>query len=292
MNAAVDPRARRRTQAVAPRPPPRPRQGRPTKNTASQGALSVRRRRGCPTNKTTAPPSPVNHTDALPADNDARRPLSGPSRRSSALRPRRGPPAPDDTSSDFCSDAMPDMQMAGFATIWGTPSRRALPCDLVLAAAWDTFAFVLVMAGGAGGEALGYVRRRRRAPSSPRGACRCGTASSRHYCSWRAAAGLPAHACAMTSPVWFVRRLYGSGRGHLAFDDGGVPERPTGPATAARRSAALPRAPVKRLIPFAAGGAHPCLATKPCTATPLGVATVPEAAASSGGSAEVGGGGR
>ena len=70
------------------------------------------------------------------------------------------------TSSDFCSDAMPmDMQMAGFATIWGTPSCVVLfNSSWILATRWDfLLAFVLVMAGGAGSEALGYVRRRRRA---------------------------------------------------------------------------------------------------------------------------------
>ena len=43
------------------------------------------------------------------------------------------------TSSDFCSDAMPmDMQMAGFATIWGTPSCVVLfNSSWILATRWD-----------------------------------------------------------------------------------------------------------------------------------------------------------
>ena len=136
------------------------------------------------------------------------------------------------TSSDFCSDAMPmDMQMAGFATIWGTPSCVVLfNAAWVLATRWDfLLAFVLVMAGGAGSEALGYVRRRRRAAvvaAKGRLSLRDRVIASLLFMA-HVLLGYLLMLCAMTYQFEFLFAVcVGLGAGHLAFDDGGVPERP------------------------------------------------------------------
>ena len=136
------------------------------------------------------------------------------------------------TSSDFCSDAMPmDMQMSGFATIWGTPSCVVLfNAAWVLATRWDfLLAFVLVMAGGAGSEALGYVRRRRRAAvvaAKGRLSLRDRVVASVLFMA-HVLLGYLLMLCAMTYQFEFLFAVcVGLGAGHLAFDDGGVPERP------------------------------------------------------------------
>ena len=136
------------------------------------------------------------------------------------------------TSADFCSDAMPmDMQMAGFATIWGAPSCVVLfNAAWVLATRWDfLLAFVLVMAGGAGSEALGYVRRRRRAAvvaAKGRLSLRDRVIASLLFMA-HVLLGYLLMLCAMTYQFEFLFAVcVGLGAGHLAFDDGGVPERP------------------------------------------------------------------
>ena len=136
------------------------------------------------------------------------------------------------TSADFCSDAMPmDMQMAGFATIWGAPSCVVLfNAAWVLATRWDfLLAFVLVMAGGAGSEALGYVRRRRRAAvvaAKGRLTLRDRVVASLLFMA-HVLLGYLLMLCAMTYQFEFLFAVcMGLGAGHLAFDDGGVPERP------------------------------------------------------------------
>ena len=136
------------------------------------------------------------------------------------------------TSADFCSDAMPmDMQMAGFATIWGTPSCVVLfNSSWILATRWDfLLAFVLVMAGGAGSEALGYVRRRRRAAvvaAKGRLTLRDRVVASLLFMA-HVLLGYLLMLCAMTYQFEFLFAVcVGLGAGHLAFDDGGVPERP------------------------------------------------------------------
>ena len=134
------------------------------------------------------------------------------------------------TSDPYCSDAMAmDMQMAGFATIWGDPSCVVL-FHWVLATRWDfLLAFALVMAAGAGSEALGYVRRRRRAAvlaAKGRLALRDRVGASSLFMA-HVLLGYLLMLCAMTYQFEFLFAVcVGLGAGHLAFDDDHVPERP------------------------------------------------------------------
>ena len=85
------------------------------------------------------------------------------------------------------------------------------------------------MAGGAGSEALGYVRRRRRAAvvaAKGRLSLRDRVVASLLFMA-HVLLGYLLMLCAMTYQFEFLFAVcVGLGAGHLAFDDGGVPERP------------------------------------------------------------------